>query len=135
MMWRVSLQALVGGSSSFSFGLDPAVSEVSLGRSRKRAQLVVDEAFPATSRVHCVFKRSDDGGSVRIVDQDSMNGTFVNRTRIKSASLKIGDSIIVGSCEAASTAFGATLDDELPIAGKSAEFKVVGLSSAAPGAV
>ena len=85
--WRVRLQG-IGGPSDFSFVLSRS-SSVSLGRSKKKAQLVVDtEAFPATSRVHCSFERGEDG-SVRVVDLNSLNGTFVNRRRVERAVLSM----------------------------------------------
>ena len=124
--WRVRLQG-IGGPSDFSFVLSRS-SSVSLGRSKKKAQLVVDtEAFPATSRVHCSFERGEDG-SVRVVDLNSLNGTFVNRRRVERAVLSMGDTIIAGTSEASNVAVGGTLPDRLVTPGKSAEFQVTWLS-------
>ena len=46
------------------------------------------------SRKHAVLRRSE--GAFTIEDQGSLNGTFVNRTRIESARLEDGDEVQIG---------------------------------------
>ena len=46
------------------------------------------------SRKHAVLMRSD--GDFTIEDQGSLNGTFVNRSRIESARLEDGDEVQIG---------------------------------------
>ncbi len=47
------------------------------------------------SRKHCEFLATDDGGYM-VRDVGSLNGTYVNRSRIESAVLKAGDEVQVG---------------------------------------
>ncbi len=46
------------------------------------------------SRRHAEIRRDSSG--FKIVDSDSLNGTFVNRNRVNSAALKNGDEIQIG---------------------------------------
>jgi hypothetical protein len=46
------------------------------------------------SRHHVEFRRSDDGFSIR--DMGSLNGTYVNRSRIDDAALVSGDEVQIG---------------------------------------
>jgi pSer/pThr/pTyr-binding forkhead associated (FHA) protein len=46
------------------------------------------------SRRHAEIRR--DANGFKIVDSDSLNGTFVNRNRVDSAELKNGDEIQIG---------------------------------------
>ena len=46
------------------------------------------------SRRHAEIRRDSSG--FKIVDSDSLNGTFVNRNRVDSAALKNGDEIQIG---------------------------------------
>ncbi len=49
---------------------------------------------PSVSRLHCSVQPEAHGASVR--DLDSMNGTFVNGTRVRGAELQDGDLLQVG---------------------------------------
>ena len=66
---------------------------VSVGR-RGDAQLQVD--VYGVSRVHCSLER--EGPFIRIRDQRSKNGTYVNGVRTNDEQLCIGDRIEIGQC-------------------------------------
>jgi DNA-directed RNA polymerase subunit RPC12/RpoP len=71
---------------------------VSLSREWTRIgrSLVADVRFddPTVSRRHALIVRNPDG--VRVLDDRSLNGVFVNGARIEGKVLKDGDEIIVG---------------------------------------
>ena len=58
--------------------------------------LVADVRFddPTVSRRHALIVRQPDG--VRVLDDRSLNGVFVNGARIEGRALKDGDEILVG---------------------------------------
>jgi hypothetical protein len=58
--------------------------------------LVADVRFddPTVSRRHALIVRQPDG--VRLLDDRSLNGVFVNGARVEGKTLKDGDEIIVG---------------------------------------
>jgi len=49
---------------------------------------------PLVSRLHCQLSATDE--AIQVKDLDSTNGTFVNGTRITSATLRTGDVLKVG---------------------------------------
>lgn len=57
------------------------------------ADFIVDGAL--VSRVHCRITALPDG-SLEVKDLESTNGTFVNGTRIDTATLASGDKLTVG---------------------------------------
>jgi pSer/pThr/pTyr-binding forkhead associated (FHA) protein len=63
----------------------------SIGRSPD-CDIFLDDV--TVSRKHAVLVA--EGGTFRIEDQGSLNGTFVNRKRIESAELENGDEVQVG---------------------------------------
>lgn len=65
--------------------------EMSAGRSPETAIFLDDITV---SRVHATFKRSGSGW--QLVDQGSLNGTYVNRDRVDSVELTKGDEIQIG---------------------------------------
>ncbi len=69
----------------------PAGSIKTLGRSTG-AEFMLDA--PLVSRLHCQLAATDN--AIQVKDLDSTNGTFVNGTRIASATLKAGDVLKVG---------------------------------------
>ena len=60
-----------------------------------RADFIVDAAL--VSRLHCRLTAGET--TVEVVDLSSTNGTFVNDTRIKNATLSSGDRLRVGRVE------------------------------------
>lgn len=73
---------------------------VFIGRDNNLAQIVVSD--PRISKRHLWIGVRD--GSVRIVDQDSRNGTFVNdpkSERVTEAVLNSGDTVIMGESDVA----------------------------------
>ncbi len=62
-----------------------------IGR-RADNDVVLDE--PSVSKTHAVIVV--DQKAVRIVDQQSTNGTLVNGSRVDEAELKIGDEVLLG---------------------------------------
>ena len=85
--------------------LELAEDEVSLGRADD-VTFTIDHM--SVSRRHCLFLR--DGANFKIMDNDSLNGTFVNGQQIKEQTLQHGDSVTVGN-----SMFAFLIDDE-PVA-------------------
>ena len=65
--------------------------EISIGREPYNQLCIQD---PAVSRRHCIVKT--DSGFKRMIDQDSLNGTFINDLPVKDRLLQHGDQI--GPC-------------------------------------
>src|SRR5215813_10648218 len=65
--------------------------EVSIGRHASNHLCIAD---PSVSRRHSVIRF--EGGSFRICDAGSNNGTFVNGDAVKERSLNDGDMIAIG---------------------------------------
>src|SRR5215208_3937558 len=65
---------------------------LSIGR-HKENKLVLDD--DRASRFHCVIEQVPEGHLLR--DLGASNGTFVNGKKIKSALLKPGDEVMIGS--------------------------------------
>jgi pSer/pThr/pTyr-binding forkhead associated (FHA) protein len=87
-----------GGASfvvleGFYEGLEVAIdrSWVVIGRGRGADVMLAE---PTISRAHAAF--GHDGGGFFVQDLGSTNGTFVNGTREKKASLKPGDEVQMG---------------------------------------
>lgn len=51
---------------------------------------------PTVSRRHALIVRQDDGESLRVVDDRSLNGVFVNGERVEWRVLRHGDEVVVG---------------------------------------
>lgn len=80
------------------FAIDP--EGVYMGREGSLAQIVVSD--PRISKRHLWIGVRD--GAVKIEDQDSRNGTFVNdpkSERVKEATLNPGDTVILGESDVA----------------------------------
>ncbi|MGH9142383.1 MAG: FHA domain-containing protein [Vicinamibacterales bacterium] len=60
-----------------------------------RADFVLDVAL--VSRLHCRLTAADD--QLEVVDLESTNGTFVNDTRVATATLATGDRLRIGRVE------------------------------------
>ena len=65
--------------------------KVSVGRDPE-ADILLDDS--TASRAHAVFIRKD--GVFHVKDAGSLNGTYVNRTRVDDAVLHNGDEIMIG---------------------------------------
>ena len=65
------------------------MSEVRIGRGTENNHLDVDN--PRVSRIHCIFYNGLDG--LRIEDNGSRNGTYVNGEPVKKVGLNHGDLI------------------------------------------
>ncbi|XP_026097055.1 E3 ubiquitin-protein ligase rnf8-like isoform X1 [Carassius auratus] len=74
-------------------------SEVSVGRGLNVTHQILSSSCPLMiSRIHCVFKRNDDG-QWTVTDNKSLNGVWVNGSRIPPGNpclLKRGDSVRLG---------------------------------------
>jgi pSer/pThr/pTyr-binding forkhead associated (FHA) protein len=79
-----------GGRAGESFGL--AGERMTIGRSPD-CDIFLDDV--TVSRRHAVLVR-EPTGTFRIEDQGSLNGTFLNRRRIDSATLGNGDELQIG---------------------------------------
>jgi hypothetical protein len=66
---------------------------VTLGRDPDCADIAIMD--PALSRRHCILSRK--GGTIRIEDLDSTNGTFVNERRTASAEITPQDTVRIGA--------------------------------------
>ncbi len=78
-----------GGRAGESFG--SFGERTTIGRSPD-CDIFLDDV--TVSRRHAVLV--NDGGRFRIEDQESLNGTFVNRKRIEQADLENGDELQIG---------------------------------------
>jgi pSer/pThr/pTyr-binding forkhead associated (FHA) protein len=65
---------------------------VAVGRATS-STLVLDD--PSVSRLHAVIRANPDG-SWQIVDRDSSNGVKIKGARVKEATLRCGDEIVLG---------------------------------------
>ncbi len=66
--------------------------ETSIGREPYNQLSIPD---PAVSRRHCIIQ--SDSSRIRIIDQESLNGTFVNNVPVKDRPLEHGDQIKIGA--------------------------------------
>lgn len=85
------LVVLRGAGEGTEHVLDPAMRVVSVGRSPDSGIFLDDVTV---SRHHAEFRHGADGWSVR--DVGSLNGTYVNRTRVDDAPLQGGDELQIG---------------------------------------
>ena len=76
-----------------TFRLGPGAVKT-VGRA-PRADFIVDAAL--VSRVHCRLTAGEE--QLEVVDLSSTNGTFVNDTRVATATLTKGDRLRVGRVE------------------------------------
>lgn len=83
------LIVLSGPNTGARYLLNSEVTTV--GRST-RSDVFLDDV--TVSRHHAQFVRS--GGTFKVVDSTSLNGTYVNRTRVDEALLTSGDEIQIG---------------------------------------
>src|SRR5437879_6174987 len=90
-MWILEADESVPETVTFRM---PSGSVKTIGRCTG-AEFILDA--PLVSRVHCQLSASDD--ALQVKDLDSTNGTFVNGSRITSATLRIGDRLKVGRVE------------------------------------
>jgi pSer/pThr/pTyr-binding forkhead associated (FHA) protein len=90
---RIEGPALVvrsgGGRAGETFGLQG--ERVGIGRAPEN-EVFLDDV--TVSRRHAVLVRRDDG--YHIDDEESLNGTYVNRRRVESAKLEDGDEVQIG---------------------------------------
>ena len=91
MAKALKLRFVAGKYEGGEFRL-PAEGEVLIGRG---AELPVVLAEDMVSRKHA--RLTIRGEQVRIEDLGSTNGTFVNGERVKSAELKAGDRVLIGT--------------------------------------
>jgi pSer/pThr/pTyr-binding forkhead associated (FHA) protein/predicted RNA-binding Zn-ribbon protein involved in translation (DUF1610 family) len=77
-------------------GGEPVVHELSREWTRVGRSLAADVRFddPTVSRRHALIVRQADG--VRVLDDRSLNGVFVNSERIEWRALADGDELLVG---------------------------------------
>jgi pSer/pThr/pTyr-binding forkhead associated (FHA) protein len=80
---------LGGGRAGDQFAVGPA--RTSIGRA-PQSDVFLDDI--TVSREHAVLEQRDDG--VHIVDQGSLNGTYVNRERVEDARLSDCDELQIG---------------------------------------
>lgn len=127
--WHISIRSLpLPSTRTFSFDLadDDPTGTVSLGRSRIQSNLVVESKYAQTSRLHCTFRVAGKGEKSALVvdDASSLNGLYVNERRVRSARLRTGDTLILGTVED-SVGVGERLDRRKLTPAKTAIFEVV----------
>ncbi len=127
--WHISICSLpLPSTRTFSFDLadDDPTGIVSLGRSRIQSNLVVDSKYAQTSRLHCTFRVAGKGEKSALVvdDASSLNGLYVNERRVRSARLRTGDTLILGTVED-SVGVGERLDRRKLTPAKTSIFEVV----------
>lgn len=90
---RIEGPALVvrsgGGRSGETFAIDS--DNITLGRAPE-CEVFLDDV--TVSRKHAVISR--DADSFTIEDEGSLNGTYVNRRRVETATLEDGDEVQIG---------------------------------------
>jgi bifunctional DNase/RNase len=88
---RATLLIRKGAEAGAEFALDGEV--VLCGRDSAN-QIVLDDN--TVSRKHVEFHRNSGGFGYSMLDMGSLNGTYVNGERVKSANLNDGDEVQVG---------------------------------------
>jgi hypothetical protein len=90
---RIEGPALVvrsgGGRAGETFALES--DRLSIGRAPE-CEVFLDDV--TVSRKHAVITRGDNGYTIE--DEGSLNGTYVNRRRVETASLEDGDEVQIG---------------------------------------
>lgn len=127
--WHVTIRSLpLPSTRTFSFDLadDDPTGIVSLGRSRIQSNLVVDSKYAQTSRLHCTFRVAGKGpkSALFVDDASSLNGLYVNERRVRSARLRTGDTLILGTVED-SVGVGERLDRRKLTPAKTSIFEVL----------
>ena len=128
MQWHITIRSLpLPSTRTFSFDLadDDPTGIVSLGRSRIQSNLVVDSKYAQTSRLHCTFRVAGKGpkSAVFVDDASSLNGLYVNERRVRSARLRTGDTLILGTVD--SVGVGERLDRRKLTPSKTSIFEVL----------
>ncbi len=100
------LVAKSGITDKKEYALEPGKTYF-IGRARQAEIIVKDQQ---ASRRHCAIEATPDG-TWTLADQDSSNGTYVNRQRTKTRTLRDGDVIQVGK-----TTFEFHAEDAAPAA-------------------
>lgn len=90
-MWI--LHSLDEGDAALTFRLSPGAVKT-VGRA-PGAELIVEASL--VSRLHCRLEAGDE--TLRVVDLESTNGTYVNGGRVATAHLIPGDLLKVGRVE------------------------------------
>jgi hypothetical protein len=80
---------LGGGRAGDQFPVGPV--RTSIGRA-PQSDVFLDDV--TVSRDHAVLEQREDG--IHILDQGSLNGTYVNRERVEDARLSDGDELQIG---------------------------------------
>ena len=80
---------LGGGRAGDQYPVGPSIT--SIGRAPE-SDVFLDDV--TVSREHAVLEQRQDG--IHIVDQGSLNGTYVNRERVEDARLSDGDELQIG---------------------------------------
>lgn len=131
--WHICIRSLpLPSTRTFAFDLadDDPTGIVSLGRSRIQSNLVVDSKYAQTSRLHCTFRVAGRGekSALLVDDASSLNGLYVNERRVRSARLRTGDTLILGTVED-SVGVGERLDRRKLTPAKTSIFEVVSVRS------
>jgi hypothetical protein len=97
--WLVDVRAELqpaGQYLIYAEGDDPVVHELAREWTRIGRSLAADVRFddPTVSRRHALVVRQADG--VRVLDDRSLNGVFVNGERVEWSALRDGDELVVG---------------------------------------
>ena len=127
--WHVVVRSLPAPATrTFTIDLadDKPDARIALGRSRIQSDLVVNSRFAQTSRLHCTFRVAGRGAQSTVVVDDacSLNGLYVNERRVRSARLRTGDTLILGTVED-SVGVDERLDRRKLTPEKTAMFEVV----------
>jgi hypothetical protein len=97
--WLAGVRASIESAGQylvFAEGDEPIVHELTREWTRIGRSLAADVRFddPTVSRRHALVVRQADG--VRVLDDRSLNGVFVNDERVEWSVLRDGDELIVG---------------------------------------
>lgn len=101
---RPCLVVLAGPTVGEMIGI---VDGLTVGRSTDADFQVADDGI---SRIHLRFEVLR-GGQIRVVDQQSRNGTFINAAKVEQALLRDGDKIYIGSSAILRFSYADHLDE------------------------
>ena len=102
---------VVEGADKGRFFMLPEAGEVTIGSSRKNAEIALNDLYVA--RLHCQLEIA--AGKIVLTDHDSPSGTLVNNQKVKDVELSKGDVIRMGNTQLRLEDAGvAAADEDVP---------------------
>ena len=101
---------VVEGADKGRFFMLPEAGEVTIGSSRKNADIALNDLYVA--RLHCQLTIAD--GEVTLTDHESPSGTLVNNQKVREVELSKGDVVRVGNTQLRLEGAVAEAEEEVP---------------------